>query len=669
MMNRFETLLAPPSLTAKELGVHLKMHPELPQDVAASCRSQLVDVSVRMHDELTTRRFPVRLNTDPEAPDYRATIRAFFGSKAEPIGWAFFGDEYTAFCQEYPHTDSPEEVEEAVGQLSDPWRVQAWAAQALRVAQNAETEEPKRARKPWRMAVRLYQRFFSMTDVTTSHTHRLANDDATREQAQRAWDNFLADEVQALAERLPEYTSRQQALTAKKVLGILDTGEIHRINPRACEAAKDSTIRHFADGIRSATSLEDALKMHSIAPVSPDCERALLDALTAETKKLVKGFGDVRVIKRTCIRLGLDEPPDPSDPSLVRAAREAFYDAAASVSQVAINQSDDDHDGEMRRAAIAVMSFVPRDREIGRDSDGDSLTAGDVLDMMERVERGDPFKEVPPSVISKAAELVSILEKTPESSQAHIIARRELTELVDNNRELADALDISTTKKTETLTPQEKERLNKVTKVIDQVPLSALKEFRTLFEQLNATPSGTTDERVLRRLAKLAVEYPALAELLEIDIPSNIATGLTADKKNKKNKKTGSAAATLGVLFTTVVALTLFGGWFFGLTRLWGLFSGQTALQLGTVALGLLLPALILTILYKALSGVETPTILAVLSLCTSVGVMGGWAWGLLWLLGMCSGHLLWQIGVVTLGVLVPTLVIKKSVATTSALS
>ncbi|MDX5398110.1 MAG: hypothetical protein LPK92_00045, partial [Actinomycetes bacterium] len=206
-MNRFETLLAPPSLTPKELAIHIRMHPEIPAEVSGACRNELVRVDVRLHDELTTVRFPSRLTETPAPPQYGQLNRRLTGATATPIPWRFFAGEFEAFMAEHPEQLAVKELRSVLAEL-DPWRVQAWSAQALRIAQNAETEDPAHAAAAWRTAVRLYQAFFARADVTESHTYRIQTDPAAQAACRAAWDSFLPDQVDALAQRVTEYSSR-----------------------------------------------------------------------------------------------------------------------------------------------------------------------------------------------------------------------------------------------------------------------------------------------------------------------------------------------------------------------------------------------------------------------------------------------------------------------------
>jgi len=381
-MNRFETLLAPPSLSSRDLSIHINMHPEIPKEVSGKCKNDFANVATRLHDELTTLRFGRTLAESTAPTRYQAVNQQLTGSYATPIEWRFFAGEFETFRAEHPQKMGTERMLQLLSGLSDPWRVQAWAAQALRIAQNAEIEDPAHAGTAWRSAVKLYATFFARSDVTQSHTYRTQTDPCAQATCQKAWQSFLADEVAALARRVAEYGNRQQAAAASAALAALAVPEVFAINPevvgRATAAAQDA----FLSGIKSATSLRAALDLYLSVTASDELDRALLASMAAEASKLAKGFGgcdEVYMIEVGGEALGLGAIPDDQVGSLMRAARGEFYESATAFARTAIN---DDAATSVKQLAARVLALLPPGREAGKDPTGESITVGDVLESL-----------------------------------------------------------------------------------------------------------------------------------------------------------------------------------------------------------------------------------------------------------------------------------------------
>ncbi|MGB7962557.1 MAG: hypothetical protein WCF12_06295 [Propionicimonas sp.] len=386
-MNRFETLLAPPSLSSKDLSIHINMHPEIPKEVSGKCKNDFANVATRLHDELTTLRFGRTLADSPAPARYQALNQQLTGSTATPIDWKFFADEFTAFKAEHPQRMGTERMLQLVSGLSDPWRVQAWAAQALRIAQNAETEDSAHAGTAWRSAVKLYATFLARADVTQSHTYRSQTDPCAQATCQKAWQSFLADEVAALARRVAEYGNHQQAAAASAALAALAVPEVSAINPEVVGRATAAAQDVFLSGIKSATTLRAAFDLYFNATASDELDRALLAAMTAETAKLAKGFGggdEVDLIELGGEALGLGRIPDDQVGSLMRAARNDFYESATTFARTAINENAAT---SVKQLAARVLALLPPGREAGSDPTGESITVGDVLESL----MGDEF--------------------------------------------------------------------------------------------------------------------------------------------------------------------------------------------------------------------------------------------------------------------------------------
>jgi hypothetical protein len=426
-MNRFETLLAPPSLTPRELAIHIRMHPEIPAEVSGACRNELVRVGVRLHDELTTVRFATRLAETPAPPQYSLVNRRLTGSSATPIDWMFFAAEFEAFTAEHPEQLGVKDLRSVLAEL-DPWRTQAWSAQALRIAQNAETEDPDHAASAWRIAVRLYQAFFARADVTESHTYRIQTDPAAQAACRAAWDSFLPDQVDVLARRVAEYSSRQQAAAVSAALAALAVRDVVALNPDAARRAKVASQSTFLDGMKAAATLRAAYELYSRAPASDEMDRALLGVMAAETSRLAKGFGgedEVSLLEKCGEVLGLRGTPDDQVGSLMRSARTEFYESATALARAAIN---DDGSRDVKTRAARVLELVPPDLSAGKGPRNETITVGEVIGALSG-------EELAPQLQG----LVDTLIQAPKDSAAAEHALDHLIEFGDSHRAFVNA--------------------------------------------------------------------------------------------------------------------------------------------------------------------------------------------------------------------------------------
>jgi hypothetical protein len=369
-MNRFEALLAPPSLNPKDLAIHIRMHPEIPKEVSGACRTELVNVETRLHDELTTVRFGRQL-TATEPADYRDHCARLTGSRAEPIEFRFFAEPYAASASLWPSAGNQTKFLQAVRDLTDAWLVQAWAAQALRIAQAAESSDPQQAKYAWRTAIRLYEAFFDRARASESYTYRLQTDASAQGTCVEAWDNFLADEMVALKERLDRYGQEQRGAA---VAACLEVFALREAAPYAPAGVLDDAVAVFAQGIAAATSLEAAVAMYLDCPAAlcdqdqrQEVPRALLGAMAREVGLLEKGFGDVTSVVNCAEELG---PPylDPGRAGgLLRVAQAEFFDACATYARHALN---DELPFEVRQRAADLLQHLPAEWEIGKGSSG-----------------------------------------------------------------------------------------------------------------------------------------------------------------------------------------------------------------------------------------------------------------------------------------------------------
>jgi hypothetical protein len=433
-MNRFETLLASPSLQPRDLRIHIRMHPEIPKQVSGTLSNELVNVAVRLHDELTTLRFGRTLTDSKVSFHYGKVNRELSGSGAAPIEWKFFADEFMAFTTE--NAVGTEPMLDTVSRL-EPWRVQAWAAQALRIAQNAETTDPANAASAWRSATKLYAIFFARADVTESYTYQLQTDPRAQSSCRAAWDSFLADEVAALGQRAAEYGKRQQRDAFTAALAALAVPDVEAINPSAVARARSAAQEALLIGIKSAPTLMDAFTMYSSAPPSEERQRALLAAMTAETRNLTHGSGDVGMIEQCAKAVRLVVVRDGQVSTLTRAARNDFYDAVTDFSRNAIN---DDAARSVKLQASRLLALLPPDHEAGKNGNS-AITVREVIDRLQRERLADELlpllKELeaapPGSATQEAAldRLIRFARSRPELAKDHDAAKARETVLLN----------------------------------------------------------------------------------------------------------------------------------------------------------------------------------------------------------------------------------------------
>ena len=151
-MNRYEALSAPPSLKNKDLSIHIRMQAgDFPGD------AQRVQPGAAQSEGQADGRtdHPPALRARCQAANRRATGRsigyiACGGPAASRSPYRFFAAEYDrmmAACGLEGKTDlaaqDAEPVLKAIEALEDPWRLQAWAAQFLRVGDGLRGAGPR----------------------------------------------------------------------------------------------------------------------------------------------------------------------------------------------------------------------------------------------------------------------------------------------------------------------------------------------------------------------------------------------------------------------------------------------------------------------------------------------------------------------------------------------
>ena len=273
--NLFELLNAPTSLKPKDLSTHIRMQMTLPEETRNTCSRDLFRMDIKLVNELTTCRFSRKMPKEDD-PDYLSFCCALTVKDAEPIPYKYFAAEYALMKAQ------PGQPKDNVKALTDPWRVQAYAALYLRIAQNAETGKPKSAPNLWMTAIRQYQRFFSMAKVEESYTYQYAPDDDARQLCRETWDNFLKILLDQLSDRREDYIAGQNVEAASVCLKVLSQPESRAIDPEAFGQRSIVLAGVGGQGTILASKLVAAAAMRAGLPVK-----------TAETIGMAQRGGSV----------------------------------------------------------------------------------------------------------------------------------------------------------------------------------------------------------------------------------------------------------------------------------------------------------------------------------------------------------------------------------------
>lgn len=366
--NLFELLNAPTSLKPKDLSTHIRMQMALPEEVRNTCTRDLFRMDIKLFNELTTCRYSRKLPKEDD-PGYQAFCEEIGVKGVEPIPYRFFASEYAAV------TAGDKDAKKAVAAISEPWRVQAYAAQYLRMAQNAETGKPESAGSLWLKAIRQYKKFFSVAKVEESYTYQYAADDEAKQLCVETWDGFIKKLLEDLNARRREYINKQNAKSAEVCLKVLSYKEVQAIAPDAYSNALKESFAPYITAIKSAATLQKAGEMYKNCPeamreADEECELelAMLSAIAAEVsrRKAVKEpANDVPVWLKKLKVKDLHE----NGAVMVKIEADAVYQACAEYIRFAL----EDKKEEIVLCACRICSTecFPDDVVVGQGSDGD----------------------------------------------------------------------------------------------------------------------------------------------------------------------------------------------------------------------------------------------------------------------------------------------------------
>ncbi|MCE5189602.1 MAG: hypothetical protein LLF75_10560 [Eubacteriales bacterium] len=294
-MNRYEALGAPPTLSSKDLAMHIKMLPSaaLLPELRTQYSGDLLKPKVRLYDELTTLRFPARPGPEERSALYISACAKLAHASGEPIPYRFFKKEFLQLLEDCGCTEqsSPNELNEtmlsnAVGSLKDAWQIQAYAALTLRIAENSELSDPKNAHRAWYTALSTYQRFFTEAKVEDSCAYQAQTEERFRQDCRDEWNGFLSELIDGVYQRLKRYIQQNKADSVSACMQILQLNLVKKINPEICAKAMQDSLLPYTKSIRSAATLGIAGEMFRNCPKellaldeSGECKRAMLGAL------------------------------------------------------------------------------------------------------------------------------------------------------------------------------------------------------------------------------------------------------------------------------------------------------------------------------------------------------------------------------------------------------
>lgn len=304
-MNRFEALGAPPTLSTKELSMHMKMIPSsvLSPELRTQYGGDLLKPKVRLYDELTTLRFTLTQEGEAEDKLYRKACKLLTHASGEPIPYRFFRQEFLRLLEECgcseqsaPSELSARLLNNAIGSIGDIWLYQAYAALFLRIAENSETSDPKNAPRAWHAALNAYQRFFAEARVEDSVAYRVQTEEKFRQDCRDAWNGFLAEQVEGVYRRMRGYIQQCSANRVSACMQTLQLSTAGAIQPGLFERAAQDSLELYARAIRSAPSLRLAAEMFDRCPKElldcdeeNQCKGAILGAIKAAVERFTEG--------------------------------------------------------------------------------------------------------------------------------------------------------------------------------------------------------------------------------------------------------------------------------------------------------------------------------------------------------------------------------------------
>lgn len=385
-MNRFEAMLAPPTLSGKEMAMHVKMQSAIPREEANILRSEMFVPKVRLYDELTTLRFR-RPGPEAESFTYRAFCKALTGAGGEGIPYRFFKGEFARLLEEMgmelPEDDAEsrpsrnpfraDRVKRTIRNLDDPWRVQAYAALCARVAENSEVSDPRRAAGAWDMAFELYGLFFDAAEPEQSTTYKQQREEKLQQDTIDAWLEFRQQLLDGIVSRVKGYIQDKKPQSISACLDALDQESLRHIDPGAHERALSDSFLPYVSALSSAPNLKEAGTLYDKIPAAlleqdsrQEFARAMLAAMTSEVDRLKSNGNSVAGVISWSNKLQTEQLCKSGAP-LTKKAADDFYEACGAYVRDALDSGKT----VQKRASYgdALCSIIPEHIVIARAGD------------------------------------------------------------------------------------------------------------------------------------------------------------------------------------------------------------------------------------------------------------------------------------------------------------
>ena len=393
IMNRFEAMLASPTLSSKDLAMHIRMQTAIPRDKANNLRAEMMVPEVRLYDELTTLRFR-RPGPDEDNAFYRDFCATLSAASGTPIPYRFFKGELEQLLSDMGVSQSSgsvpqKQLQQTVMNLSDPWRIQAYAALCARIAEASEAEDPAHAAKAWETAFALYSKFFSLAKAEDSTTYRQQTEDKFKQDTVAAWNGFLQQVLDKIIERTKGYIRDKKPESSKACISALGMKSLRAVDADAANRVAGSLMISYVNSITTAATLKDAAALYEAIPADvlkqdsrSECARAMLDAMEKELDRTVEKEKDrdVALVIFWMNKLKIASLYS-SGSALVKKAVSDFYEKCTVYFNKVLNGYDSSKSkySSSLRFADSLISLLPDDYVIARDQNGNQLKRKDLM--------------------------------------------------------------------------------------------------------------------------------------------------------------------------------------------------------------------------------------------------------------------------------------------------
>lgn len=403
-MNLYEVLGAPPTLSSKDMSMHIRMMPStlLTKEQRTQYGGELLNSKTRLYNELKTLRFPPRPGANETNSLYLKACKMISHASGDPIPYRFFKAEFEQLLKDCGYTQLTLAAEldakvlgGEIERIADIWRYQSYAALLLRIAENSEESDPKNAHMAWNEALKAYQRFFAKADVKDSCTYRDQTEEKFRKDCREAWDGFLTGQLEGVGQRLKRYIQKYNTASMNACFKILELNiskSIAKVLPE--DVMPVNLLLLYTSAIRTAPSLAVSGEMYNNCPKTllaqddrGECKRAMLGALKKATDQLMTGSADVTEIIHWADKLKVTELYQ-KGALLLKKDTDDFFEACARFIRDVIQDKKFDRVKEME----FLVTILPEDFVVAK-SDKDDLHPSDIRGLGVILSLGDTFEK------------------------------------------------------------------------------------------------------------------------------------------------------------------------------------------------------------------------------------------------------------------------------------